>query len=259
MDENHLAFSEWLSKYHKQKESLVVTAQNSFSKSIDISHAQTAFNSIIILAEKTKENQLVPSSGDPIFKTNVESASSDSIVWHQKTPAPSIDIVEKDGFDWKEAEKELWASLSWESIKIGFPTEAEDIMREIIQKTSAAMASKWIYDLFLNNTSNTLLACTLIHAFSHLEYELVYPFGPMMALAMLNQKDRMVVQFAIKAFSNWNSKHSLEYMENTLPPSEPWAAKEWEKVKSYIRKYGDEFYGVSDEKVYTLPLDTRTA
>lgn len=156
-----------------------------------------------------------------------------------------------------EAEQDIKASLDWQSIQIGEPTEAEFIIEDLITQISVNDVMVWVYDLFLNNADNPLMVCTLIHALSHLEYELIYPQGPMMAMAMFGSTDKRVVGFAVKAFSNWNSKDSLKYINN-FKPKEKWAEKELDRVINYIRENGDDLNGIPNEKNHTTKVDTRT-
>ena len=78
-------------------------------------------------------------------------------------------------------------------------------------------------------------------------------------MASLNHVDDRVIGYAIKAFSNWNSKRTINLMKTNIP-NIPWAKKEWTKVLEYIEKYGDENNELldandkSDERV-----DTRTS
>lgn len=171
---------------------------------------------------------------------------------------PQLWFVNSRTVNWKEAEKDIFSSLSWDDIQIGEPTETEFIIEDLIAETSVKDTSKWVYELFLENSSNILLLCTLMHALSHIDYELTYPYGPMMAMAMLSHDDKNVVSFAIKAFSNWNSKDSLKYVKN-FSPKQTWARKEWDRVVNYIEENGDEVDGVFDEKNYSAKMDTRTA
>ena len=92
-----------------------------------------------------------------------------------------------------------------------------------------------------------------------MEYEEVVPQGPTMAMAALNHEDDRVIGYAIKAFSNWNSKSTLTLMKAVVPRI-PWAEKEWNRVVKYIEMYGDEEYGLfnEDDKPYER-VDTRTA
>lgn len=171
---------------------------------------------------------------------------------------PQLWFVNSRTVNWKAAEKDIISSLSWDDIQIGEPTETEYIIEELIAETSAKDTSQWVYELFLENSANILLSCTLVHALSHIDYELIYPYGPMMAMAMLSHDNKNVVSFAIKAFSNWNSKDSLKYVKN-FSPKQTWAKKEWDRVVNYIEENGDEVDGVFNEKNYSAKMDTRTA
>lgn len=140
--------------------------------------------------------------------------------------------------DWNTAKKDIFASLSWSKLQIGERVEVEDIIEDLFLSATPSATMKWIYDLVLNNTENVLLLCTLLHALSHIDYDKVYPNGPMFAMAMLSSKDRRVVAYAMKAFSNWNDKDSLKYANN-IAPQQDWAKKEWNRIVSYIEKNGD--------------------
>lgn len=170
----------------------------------------------------------------------------------------TVQIIPMRVLDWNKAEQDIKASLDWQSIQIGEPTEVEFIIEDLIRQTSVNDTMAWVYNLFLNNADNPLMACTLIHALSHLEYELIYPQGPMMAMAMFGSTDKRVVGFAVKAFSNWNSKDSLKYINNFKPKGK-WAERELDRVINYIRENGDDLNGVPDEKNHTTKVDTRTA
>lgn len=171
---------------------------------------------------------------------------------------PQFWFVDSKTVDWETAKNDVFSSLNWGKLQIGEPTETEFIIEDLISETSVKEAADWVYRLFLDNTSNSLLLCTLIHALSHLDYEQSYPYGPMMAMTMLSHDDKRVVSYAIKAFSNWNSKDSLKYVKNFSPKQE-WAKKEWDRVVNYINENGDEQNGVFDENDHTAKMDTRTA
>ena len=180
-----------------------------------------------------------------------------------KEPVRAIDkidvqVIAIDEVDWTKAKQDIMSSLDWQSIQVGEPVEAEVIIKGLIDRTSVKDAMAWLYDFFLNNAQNPLLVCTLVHALSHIDYELIYPQGPMMAMAMFSSRDKRVLGFAVKAFSNWNSKDSLKYITN-YHPSEKWAEKKLDRVIEYIEKYGDDLDGVFNEKNHTTQVDTRTA
>ena len=171
---------------------------------------------------------------------------------------PKLWFVNTDKVDWEAARKNIFSSLSWNKLQVGEPTELEFIIEDLIAETSVKDTADLIYKLFLENSSDILLNCTIMHALSHIEYEVIYPYGPMMAMTMLSHDDKRVVSFAIKAFSNWNSKDSLKYVKN-LSPKQEWAKKEWNRVVDYIEKNGDERDGIFDEKNRFVKVDSRTA
>lgn len=145
---------------------------------------------------------------------------------------------DKNTVEWDTAKKDIFASLSWSKLQVGERVEAEDIIEDLFVSATPSAAMKWIYEVALNNMGNALLLCTLLHALSHFEYEKIYPNGPMFAMAMLSSKDRRVVSYAMKAFSNWNAKDSLKYAKN-IAPQQDWAKKEWNRIVSYIEENGD--------------------
>ena len=167
-------------------------------------------------------------------------------------------VVSGNGQNWDRFRDEIFSSLNWRNIEIGEPTEAEYIIDDLIRETTPKDTMEWVYNIFLDNIDNILLLCTLIHSLSHIEYELVYPQGPMMAMAMFTHDDKRVVGYAIKAFSNWNSKDSLKYIEH-MQPKEIWAKREMNRIIEYIKMNGDEIDGIFDEKNHTTKMDTRTA
>lgn len=170
----------------------------------------------------------------------------------------TVQVIPVDQIDWFKVEQDIMASLDWQSVQVGEPVEAEFIIKELIDRTSVKDAMEWVYNFFLNNARDSLLACTLIHALSHIDYELIYPQGPMMAMAMFGSTDKRVLGFAVKAFSNWNSRDSLKYL-TSYRPREKWAEKELDRVIEYIKEYGDDLDGVLNEKNHTTQMDTRTA
>lgn len=213
-----------------------------------------------IISNKLKEYS-APTSGNSTVETNyfdevvTEIKDSDTIEALKKT---SLQVIPSVGPDWDKAKRDIFASLDWHSIEIGEPTEVEFIIEDLISQTSNKDTMEWVYLLFLDNCKNVLLSCTLIHALSHLEYELVYPMGPIMAMAMFGSTDKRVVGYSVKAFSNWNSKDSLKYI-NDFKPRGKWAEKELDRVIQYIKENGDEIDGVLDEEIHTIKVDTRTA
>lgn len=140
--------------------------------------------------------------------------------------------------DWEHIDKEIFDSLSWDKLKVGEPIELEFIIENLLEEFLKEEVINHIYKLVLDNTNHPLLLCTVMHALSHMDYEVFYPYGAMMVMAMLSHNDKNVVSYALKAISNWNSKDSLKYVKN-FGPQQSWAVKEWERIKKYIEENGD--------------------
>lgn len=237
--------------------------------SINVSSKLGEWFSITVLKRKSTVQEMSTTEEAPLMKAysvdikNEVDKSGEKYSSREYEDLPtvsptSIMVVSGDGQNWDRFQDEIFASLNWRSIEIGEPTEAEYIIDDLIRKTSPKDTMEWMYNIFLNNTDNSLLLCTLIHSLSHIEYELVYPQGPMMAIAMFTHKDKRVVGYAIKAFSNWNSKDSLKYIEH-MQPKETWAKREMNRIIEYIKMNGDEIDDIFDEKNHTTKMDTRTA
>lgn len=168
-------------------------------------------------------------------------------------------VFDASDIDWEAAKKDIFLSLDWNDLKIGEVNEMENVVRNLVSMSSQNDTLTWLNQLYLEYNKNVLFVCTLLHTLSHMEYEEIIPQGPTMAMASLNHEDDRVIGYAIKAFSNWNSKNTIDLMQTNIPRI-PWARKEWNRVLEYIEKYGDENNELlnendkSDERV-----DTRTS
>lgn len=152
----------------------------------------------------------------------------------------------KKDVDWEKAKNDAFTTLSWDDLKIGEVSKLEEIIENLISLSSQVETLSWLNKLFLDYNYNVLFICTLLHTLSHMEYDEVIPQGPTMAMASLSHKDERVVGYAIKAFANWNSKDTLNYMRTTEPAIK-WVNKEWNRVIKYIEEFGDEGYELLNE------------
>ena len=173
------------------------------------------------------------------------------------TERKPVEVPEEKPFDWNAAKDCIFSSLDWHCLRAGEPTEVEDLLRGWMRDTSVNEVMPWLYRLTLEHSGNTLLLCTVLHALSHLEYDEVYPYGPMLAMAELSHTNKTVIFFAIKSFSNWNAKNSLKYLKDH-EPQYGWAKREWRRVCTYIRENGDESNGISDEDDCIAPVGPET-
>lgn len=195
---------------------------------------------------KSKVKKILPLS-EPIHQYSLDSGdeSAEPIISHITLDQNVAFNYNLSDLDWSIAEKEIRHSLSWQTLKVGDISDMEETVRTLINRSSRVKVLTWLNKLFLQYNRDSLFVCSLLHTLSHMEYEEVFPHGPTMAMASLNHVDDKVVGYAIKAFSNWNTKTTLSLMRTNIPRFH-WAKEQWEAVIDYIEKYGDE-NGIFDE------------
>lgn len=169
----------------------------------------------------------------------------------------SFRVFDVTDIDWGKIEQDILLSLNWNDLKTGEINEMETIVRNLISMSSQKKTLEWLNDLYLEYNDNALFMCTLFHTLSHMEYEEVLPNGPTMAMASLNHKNDKVIGYAIKAFSNWNSKKTIKLMQTNIPRI-PWANKEWNRVLEYITIHGDDNELLDENDWSSEGMDSRT-
>jgi hypothetical protein len=94
--------------------------------------------------------------------------------------------------------------------KIGITTE---LVRKHL-KIDKDVILKELQAIGLENIEDKDIVFAVIHSFAHLDYDLVYPAGPVFALAICGvHKDIEIKDFAIQSFEIWNNKSSLTYLK----------------------------------------------
>ena len=86
---------------------------------------------------------------------------------------------------------------------------------------------------FLKNFKYDYKLISVLHAVSHLDYKLVSDSGPFMASMCLNHKNLEVREFALKAFENWQSKDTLDFLHN-ISFEQQWMQEYLVKIIRYI-------------------------
>lgn len=135
--------------------------------------------------------------------------------------------------NYKIFEKKLLAIMNGENYTSGEVCISETFVESTIQKMGIDCTMGWlmqVYEVYYNRP-NILIG--ILHMLSHFSYSTVKPYGPIMALALLQRKSTAVREFAIKAFENWNSKDSLVFLKNIKCDHE-WVQNYLEKVISDI-------------------------
>jgi len=111
-------------------------------------------------------------------------------------------------------EKKLLAIMTNENYTSGEISPSESFVESTIQQMGADCTMGWLMQVYETNYQRSNILIGILHMLSHFPYDVVDPYGPIMALALLQHKSSSVREFAIKAFENWNSKDSLVFLKN---------------------------------------------
>ena len=109
--------------------------------------------------------------------------------------------------------------------KIGMSTK---YVSEQLSKDKGELLQE-LQDIALENMDNKHLVYSIIHTFAHLEYDVVYPTGPVFALAMSRHEDIEIRDCSIQCFEMWNKKKSLNYLK-LIKIEEEWLNEYFQEV-----------------------------
>lgn len=113
--------------------------------------------------------------------------------------------------------------LKEDNFEFGYSSKSEKFIEDRIKEQSTDTKS-WLQQIFIENFGDVIVSTGILHIISHLDYDIVAPEGPIMAVAALSHKDVQVRECGIRAFENWGDKESLEVLKN-LRCEEKWLQK----------------------------------
>ena len=114
----------------------------------------------------------------------------------------------------KVFEKKLLSIMNGENYTSGEVCASEAFVESTIQQVGADCTMGWLMQVYEMNYNHSNILIGILHMISHFSYSTVKPYGPIMALALLQHKSSAVREFAVKAVENWNSKDSLVFLKN---------------------------------------------
>lgn len=111
-------------------------------------------------------------------------------------------------------EKRLLSVMNEENYTSGEICQSEIFVEETMQQVGIECTMGWLMQIYEKSYGQINILIGILHMLSHFSYDIVKPYGPIMALALLQHKSNAVREFAIKAFENWDSKDSLVFLKN---------------------------------------------
>lgn len=153
------------------------------------------------------------------FKSNyLKSVSEDENIKEQK--------------NYMDYKQELEDILFSSDIEWGFYSEFDKFVIEHVEDEHFMKA---INEIYVQNYQNENVLIKILNAISEVEYEQVFPFGQMTAIAAISNKSLAVQQKGIEAFERWKREDSIAILEN-LDIKENWLKKYVEKIIINLKK-----------------------
>lgn len=124
-------------------------------------------------------------------------------------------------------------SIQNEDLEFGMFGHTTELVKKFLSYNKDLILSE-LQNLVLQNFDNKRIVYSAIHTFAHLDYEIVYPQGPIFALGMSRHKDADIQDFSIQCFEMWCSKDSLNYLEQ-ISIDTPWLDEYLKNTIEYIK------------------------
>ncbi len=137
----------------------------------------------------------------------------------------------------EEKINELIQVIKEDVFESGEISESEDYIREIADEIDLDFSLQILNKAYTKYFSNSHIMRGILHIISHFEYEEVDPIGVSIAIGSISHKNIFVVDFAIKAFENWNNKKSLVILKS-IDGRADWLNDYIGKVIKNIEIYG---------------------
>lgn len=142
--------------------------------------------------------------------------------------------------DENKKEKKMYNDYKQELEDILFSSDIEwgiysEFDKFVMEHVEDEYLMKAINDIYVRNCQNEEVLMKILNAISEVEYEKVYPFGQITAIAAVSNKSLAVQQKGIEAFERWKREDSIAILEN-LDIKENWLKKYVEKIINNLKK-----------------------
>jgi len=121
----------------------------------------------------------------------------------------------------------------------GETSNTEMFIKGIAEANGWETTVNWLQQVTCRYFENSDVITGIIHAISHFDYLDMDPGGIILALGVLRHKNIYVVDHAIRAFENWNSKKAITVLESLICEAE-WQRQYVNEVLTVLRTEGIE-------------------
>lgn len=183
------------SKYKKNKTELGLVWNLADSESIDVTDIVEHFRKKMGIIDYNEQN---PSSVDSISKVN--------------TGTYNAEELSREEYLKVEAEKFL-SMLRNDYFEAGYYSSSELYLKSKLEE-DPMIAKSWLNRFFYENLANSEILVKLLHIISDIDYEIMVPEGPIMAMAASNYDNDEVREYSIRVFEKWANPESLKVLKN---------------------------------------------
>jgi hypothetical protein len=120
------------------------------------------------------------------------------------------------------------------SFEYGFDNEFDVFLRDRLAKNALA-TKQWMNEVFIENFGDSGVLVGILRALAHVDYQVVRPQGPTMAIAAFSHTDAEVRECGIRAMENWGTSECLAALESISCP-EAWLQEYVTQVISDLRE-----------------------
>jgi len=134
-------------------------------------------------------------------------------------------FIKKDDFSKDqtllEFRKEFRKMALSEDLEFGKLGKTTELVKQYLKIDKDNIINE-LQSMGLENIKDKNIIYAIIHTFAHIDYKLVYPAGPVFALAICGvHEDIEIKDFAIQSFEIWENKSSLGYLK-AIKVDIPW-------------------------------------
>jgi hypothetical protein len=123
-----------------------------------------------------------------------------------------IDFLVKHQEQSRKAADHFLSLLKNDIVDTGYHLNSEIYFKTKL-KENPSFAKEWLNTVFLENYSNVDLLVKILYIISDIDYDLIVPQGPTIAMAASRHENAEVKEYAVRVFESWENPHMLKYLK----------------------------------------------
>lgn len=177
----------------------------------------------LVKKEKQKEQNTVENGAYLAEETAIESGIEEPPFWTIKNQAEmtgqiSFSLREKQLKGMEQKKNYIRSLLKNDNYELGFVSELQTYIEEQLIKEKEdgqrTNIQKALEEIYLEEFNHTPTFIHLLQIISQIDYTLILPTGPIMALAATRHENCEVREYGLRCFENWEDPSSLSILKS---------------------------------------------